>query len=189
MNQTDTDLTPVAADDSYQTEMETVLAGNVMSNDDPGDGPAAVESHSLAANGSLALVNGDGSFTYTPASGFEGEDSFTYRLVDQDGDLSNTATVTISVTAEEPPPPPGGSPLLTATPYKDKGVQHVLLEWQGFAGTSVAISRDEDPLGGASVPNTGSYDDDIGAKGGGVTYFYEVCEIASSVCASATASF
>jgi len=48
------------------------------------------------AHGTLTL-NPDGSFTYTPAENFCGEDSFTYKAYD--GALySNVATVTIHVT-------------------------------------------------------------------------------------------
>ncbi len=53
------------------------------------------------AHGTLALA-ADGSFTYTPASGFVGQDSFTYKA--NDGSLdSNVATVTISVLDTKPP--------------------------------------------------------------------------------------
>ena len=188
---TDTDQTPSATNDSYQTEVGVAVGGNVMDNDDPGDGPAAIESHSQPTNGSLSLA-ADGVFTYTPDPGFEGDDSFTYRLIDQDGDLSNTATVSISVTSGEPPPPPPPppeDPTLTATPFKNKGVQHVQLDWLNFTGANVTVSRDGSPLDASPVPNSGSYVDNIGAKGGGVTYTYQVCETASAVCASASATF
>jgi hypothetical protein len=185
---TDTNQTPSALDDSFQTEVGVEVAGNVMDNDDPGDGPATIESHSQPTSGGLSLA-AEGAFTYMPNPGFEGEDGFTYRLVDQDGDLSNTATVTLSVTSAEPPPPPPEEPSLTAMPFKDKGIQHVQLDWQNLAGASVAISRDGNPLKASPVPNTGSQVDNIGVKGGGVTYSYQVCETAGSVCASATASF
>src|SRR5439155_319271 len=47
------------------------------------------------AHGSVAL-NANGSFTYTPAAGYTGADSFTYKA--NDGQLdSNVATVTITV--------------------------------------------------------------------------------------------
>ncbi|MGC9084482.1 MAG: Ig-like domain-containing protein, partial [Anaerolineae bacterium] len=47
-------------------------------------------------NGSVTL-NQDGSFTYTPNPNFCGQDSFVYRLCDQDGDCDQ-ATVTVTVT-------------------------------------------------------------------------------------------
>lgn len=49
------------------------------------------------ANGQLTL-NGDGSFTYTPASGYTGGDAFTYEAADPAGDYA-TATVTLAVAA------------------------------------------------------------------------------------------
>jgi hypothetical protein len=44
----------------------------------------------------LAVVNADNTVTYTPAAGFTGVDSFTYRI-NAGGLLSNNATVTITV--------------------------------------------------------------------------------------------
>ena len=55
----------------------------------------------------------DGSFTYTPAANFSGTDSFTYQASDGSSLPSNTATVTINVTAVNDAPTvsvaPGGS--------------------------------------------------------------------------------
>jgi VCBS repeat-containing protein len=45
-----------------------------------------------------ATVNPNGSFTYTPTTGFIGTDSFTYTLTDNLGFTSAPATVSISVT-------------------------------------------------------------------------------------------
>ena len=90
---------PVAVADAYTTTQDTAVsisAPGVLANDSDGDG------HSLTAvldsdvaNGTLNL-NADGSFTYTPSSGFEGDDMFTYHA--NDGlDDSNVVTVTIAV--------------------------------------------------------------------------------------------
>ena len=48
------------------------------------------------ANGTV-VNNGDGTVTYTPNTGFSGEDSFEYTVKDNDGALSNIAKVTITV--------------------------------------------------------------------------------------------
>ena len=61
----------------------TLASGNVFS---------AV---TLPQHGSV-VVNADGTFTYTPGAGFVGQDSFTYRITDANGDVS-TATVTVTV--------------------------------------------------------------------------------------------
>ena len=47
-------------------------------------------------NGS-AVNNGDGTITYTPNTGFVGEDHFEYTVSDNDGAVSNVATVTITI--------------------------------------------------------------------------------------------
>ena len=52
-------------------------------------------------HGSLTQFLSNGTFTYVPAAGFVGTDTFTYKV--NDGDLdSNTATVTIAVTDHAP---------------------------------------------------------------------------------------
>jgi VCBS repeat-containing protein len=91
---------PVAADDTYATAEDSVLtvaAPGVKANDTDSDGDAfTVRVIGQPAHGSVAL-NGDGSFTYTPAADFHGTDTFTYRANDIVAD-SNLATVTITVT-------------------------------------------------------------------------------------------
>ena len=102
--------------------------------------------------------------------------------------FSNAATVNISVSGAEPPPPPPGDLLVTTTPYKIKGVQHVDLTWENFAGPTVTITRDTTLVTDDPTANDGEYMDNIGAKGGG-SYIYEVCETGTSNCASAAANF
>ncbi len=94
---------PVAQNDSYQTTQDstlTVTAPGVLSNDSSngnGNGIMTAAAFAPPVHGSLSL-NTDGSFTYTPTSGFSGVDTFTYQA-SAGGLPSNTATVTIKVTA------------------------------------------------------------------------------------------
>jgi VCBS repeat-containing protein len=93
--------TPVAANDTYTTNEDTALnidAPGVLSNDSDSDGDTLnTVKMSDPSHGTLTL-NSNGSLTYTPASGYSGVDSFTYRA--SDGQVnSNTATVTITVNA------------------------------------------------------------------------------------------
>jgi hypothetical protein len=94
------DDAPVAANDSYSTLLNTTLtvaAPGVLSNDGYLNGPMLTAALvSGTANGTLTL-DADGSFTYTPNTGFTGLDSFTYRATDGLAP-SNPATVTILVT-------------------------------------------------------------------------------------------
>jgi VCBS repeat-containing protein len=92
-------LPPIAFGDQYEVARGatlTISAPGVLDNDQDGDGnglAAVVESQ--PAHGALALGS-DGAFTYTPAIGFTGVDSFTYRVTDST-DQSGPATVTITV--------------------------------------------------------------------------------------------
>ena len=93
------DNTPVAVDDSFTIDQDTVLNADISTNDSGlEDTPVTYSVDSAATNGA-AVVNADGSVTYTPNGGYSGSDSFTYTVVDADGD-SATAKVTIDVIAD-----------------------------------------------------------------------------------------
>ena len=87
---------PVANNDTYTIPEDTQLNDDVTSNDQNlFDLSISVTLVSNVNNGSLAL-NTDGTFTYTPNSEYFGEDNFTYRLTDGNGDVV-TASVSITV--------------------------------------------------------------------------------------------
>jgi VCBS repeat-containing protein len=95
---------PVARDDSYTTDEDTPLlvpAPGVLGNDYDVDGDSAHRCLGLGPRPRHPHPqHPDGSFTYTPAENFCGEDSFTYKAYD--GELySNVATVTIHVDLRE----------------------------------------------------------------------------------------
>ncbi|HEY6169749.1 MAG TPA: Ig-like domain-containing protein, partial [Verrucomicrobiae bacterium] len=97
---------PVAVADAYTTAEDallTVAAPGVLANDTDVDGnPLAAALVSNPAHGTVTL-NGNGSFTYQPATNFNGTDSFTYRANDGIAD-SAPATVAITVTPVNDPP-------------------------------------------------------------------------------------
>ncbi len=90
-----------AVDDSYTTDEDAPVSGNVLGNDSYPDGLGSVNVVSGPGNGTLTL-NPDGSFIYTPAPNFHGTDTFIYRLCDSDGDCDQ-ATVTITVRGVDDP--------------------------------------------------------------------------------------
>ncbi len=93
---------PVANDDSFSTPEDTAATGNVLTNDtSPSGNPLTAVDQTLPTHGNLVL-NSDGSFTYTPTTGYVGSDSFTY-LANDGIHNSNVATVSITVTAVTPP--------------------------------------------------------------------------------------
>ncbi len=97
---------PVAVDDYYYALLDTprsVSAPGVLRNDtDANSDTLTAVLDSAPANGTLSLASG-GSFVFTPTTGFEGVTSFTYHA-DDTWDVSNVATVLITVTAGNVPP-------------------------------------------------------------------------------------
>ena len=98
-------IPPTAVPDTYSTLWRNSLIVNaatgVLSNDSDADDDT-LEAVLVADvfHGTLSLAS-DGSFTYTPASGYVTSDSFTYHAYDGE-DYSNTVTVTINYTNTDP---------------------------------------------------------------------------------------
>ncbi|MFD1094393.1 Ig-like domain-containing protein [Salegentibacter chungangensis] len=92
---------PVANDDAVVISVGTdqVVIDDVLNNDEAIDG-AVIASVNADGNGTAEL-NADGTITYKPASGFEGKDSFTYSLCDDDA-TSTCVTGTVTVTIVDP---------------------------------------------------------------------------------------
>ncbi len=90
---------PVADDDAYNTPMGTLLNGaTVLTGDTDADSDplTAIQVTGPSHAASFSFYS-DGTFAYTPANGFSGDDTFTYKANDGTAD-SNVATVTITVT-------------------------------------------------------------------------------------------
>ena len=88
-----TPVLPVAADDRTTTPIDTPVAVNVLANDTP-NGATAPNVVTNPTNGTT-VVNPDDTIEYRPHTGFEGIDTFVYKLCNTDGCAS--ATVTIEV--------------------------------------------------------------------------------------------
>jgi len=174
---------PVANNDSYATNQNTALtqaAPGVLSNDTDPEGTtltAAVVAN--PSHGTLTL-NANGSFTYTPTTGYTGTDSFTYRA--SDGSLtSNIATVTITINGsgsvlfsddftreagQEPEPFTWIVPT-TASPYPNMGTFDTnggtlnsgvaTTGNYGFAYTDAILITDHSVEANIRFPQTGTY--------------------------------
>lgn len=95
---------PVAAADSFNTTVDTpllVAAPGLLANDsDAQNDTLTAVINAAPAHGSVT-INPTGGFTYSPAAGYTGPDSFTYHA--SDGNLdSNIASVSINVTPATP---------------------------------------------------------------------------------------
>ncbi|RYG92158.1 tandem-95 repeat protein [Loktanella sp. IMCC34160] len=89
---------PVAIDDIANTGLTNPVTIDVLANDsDPEGDPLTVVSATLAdpTQGSV-VINADGTITYTPAAGVEGEVIINYTIEDPSGN-SDSATVTVMV--------------------------------------------------------------------------------------------
>ena len=105
-------VTPIAFDDGYSLEGNTPITisapSGLLANDIDPDASTPLSNTGLtiaaASQGTHATAHGsvnigsDGSFTYTPNTGFEGTDTFTYTVHDAQGlDSDTTGTVTMTV--------------------------------------------------------------------------------------------
>jgi Ca2+-binding RTX toxin-like protein len=114
---------PIAHDDSFTLRQDGTLVAfdaqgsatadpndnGVLANDNEPDGDSMTAFIvSGTSHGSLSF-NADGTFVYTPGTGFFGTDSFVYQILDPYGAVSNFGTVTITVD----PAPPGSVYLIS----------------------------------------------------------------------------
>ena len=88
---------PVAANDTISATEDTVFNGTLPAATDA-DGDAVTYSLDTDAANGIAVVNADGSFSYTPDLNANGPDSFTYTVSDVNGGV-NTYTVMVNVGA------------------------------------------------------------------------------------------
>ena len=96
---------PVAQNDSYSTPhgqvLTTTTTNGVLANDSDPDGDSITASLVSGVQHGTLTFNTNGTFTYTPAAGFIGTDTFTYK--DTDGtEWSTVATAIIAVVENAP---------------------------------------------------------------------------------------
>jgi gliding motility-associated-like protein len=95
---------PIAQNDTVSTPFETPINIDVLNNDNDPDGDPITavilldDVSVVGANISYDVATQQ--FTYTPASGFAGTDSFSYEITDATGLMSDTAWVYITIEAE-----------------------------------------------------------------------------------------
>jgi VCBS repeat-containing protein len=88
---------PVAQNDSAATTAGSSVIIRVLDNDSDPDGDSLSVASLSGVNGN-AVINGDGTISFTPASGFSGSETFSYTISDGQG-ASASANVTVSVSA------------------------------------------------------------------------------------------
>ncbi len=99
---------PTATDDTLSTNEDVAIIYNVTSNDtdvngvNPGINPSTVTliGTLTSSSGTWSItdsINNPGSITFTPAADFSGTATIQYSVRDLDGNLSNTATITLTI--------------------------------------------------------------------------------------------
>jgi hypothetical protein len=101
VNSTGTPVAPVAVNDAASTNQGQSKAISVLTNDTDANGDATINHASVvivsAPTNGTASVSTTGVVTYTPNSGFTGNDSLSYTVKDNTNLVSNAAKVSISV--------------------------------------------------------------------------------------------
>jgi VCBS repeat-containing protein len=87
---------PISSNGSGSTSEDTPLTSSLPAASDVDDGDSVTYSLGAQASHGTAVVNADGTFTYTPTGDYNGSDSFTFSVSDGHGG-SNTYTYTITV--------------------------------------------------------------------------------------------
>lgn len=90
---------PTAADDTALTYLNTPVVIPVLANDADADGALSAASIIIVqqpTHGSVSINTDTGAVLYTPFFDYLGQDNFTYRVLDNDGDTSNVASVSLN---------------------------------------------------------------------------------------------
>ncbi|NQW01590.1 MAG: tandem-95 repeat protein, partial [Rhodospirillales bacterium] len=120
---------------SVDAQEDTLLRGQILAEDADGDAISyALGTGGAAANGSV-VINGDGSYTYTPNANFNGSDSFTVEITANGDTVSQVITVDVAAANDAPE-------ILGATGGISGSLQ--------FDGVDDFVNTGEDPLAGVT---------------------------------------
>lgn len=91
--------TPTASNGAVSTNENTAVSGT-LSASESGGAALSFAIVTQPAHGSVTITNtATGAFTYTPTTGYSGSDSFTFNATDASGNVSNTATESVTIKA------------------------------------------------------------------------------------------
>ena len=93
---------PVAVEDTITTDEDIPVVIDVLTNDTDVNGDELSVTAVGAATNGEAVINEDGTVTYTPTTGFSGEDTFTYTVSDGEAETTGTVAVTVNNVNEAP---------------------------------------------------------------------------------------
>ncbi|PIE65338.1 MAG: hypothetical protein CSA24_02780, partial [Deltaproteobacteria bacterium] len=172
---------PEANDDQANAAPDSPVTIAVLDNDtDPDGDPLVIQAVQQPEHGTVT-INDDGTLTYTPDSGYEGPDSFTYTVCDAQG-ACDTATVEIEV--GDPNAAPVGVDDVAETSQDQAVTVNVLSNDSDPDGDALTVSdtlADEPTHGTVTIDDAGmiTYTPDPGFVGEDV-FTYEVCDAAGA---------
>ena len=152
---------PVASDGSATTSEDTVLNSSLPAATDGESNPISYAKVSDPSHGQLT-VSGNGSYTYTPASNYNGDDSFGFSVSDGKGG-SNTYTMNLTVTSVNDAPTGSVTVSGTARIFQTLSAVSTLADVEGLGPLSYQWLKNgnviDDATGSSYTLTTG----DIGA--------------------------
>jgi VCBS repeat-containing protein len=150
-----TNTSPIASNDYYSVSHDralTVIAGGVLENDSDPDGDSLSTIPQDGVQHGTLTLNADGSFTYTPMSGYVGSDQFTYRA--SDGVDGQVATVSIEVVNAVPQSADDVFGVLQNQALSASASEGVLANDSDFDGDSMTVSLVDDVSHGSLTLNS-----------------------------------
>ncbi|WP_395764098.1 retention module-containing protein [Stutzerimonas balearica] len=151
------DNAPQAVNDSLQAVEDTpvtFLAEQLLGNDSDLDGNDLTIASVTSGAGGTAVLNADGSVTFTPNANFNGTADFSYTVSDGT-QISAPATVTVEVSAVNDAPVAGAS---LGQGIEDSGVvEGQLVASDVDAGDSLTFGLDGTAPAGFTLANDGSW--------------------------------
>lgn len=185
---------PVAIGDKFATTQEQPVSGNVILNDkDPDAGQTITASVIQQPTNGILTFNPNGTFTYTPTTGFTGDDFFLYRVCDNGTPvLCDTARVDLNVYPANAGaiPPTANDDLFFRAPT-GTATGNIIANDKDNSNTGLDITTTpvSGPSNGTVVINsdgTFTYTPNAGYTGGD-SFRYQVCDRQNpKQCATAT---
>ncbi|MDW5416093.1 retention module-containing protein, partial [Iodobacter sp. CM08] len=142
---------PVGTNQSITTPEDTPITGKLIASDKDGD-TLTFAPKDQPTHGSV-VVNPDGSYVYTPATDYNGKDSFTVTVNDGKG---GTATIVVDITVDPVNDAPVGTNQSITTP-EDTPITGKLIASDKDGDTLTFAPKDQPTHGSVVVNPDGSY--------------------------------
>ena len=179
---------PTAVNDTIPVTEDVLATGNVLTNDTDPEGNALTASLVAAPVNGTAVLNADGSFTYTPNANFSGIDSLIYQACDNGSpSICDTATAIFNISAANDAPIAINDTINIIEDVPATG--NVLTNDSDPEGNALTASLVTAPVNGTVVLNAdGSFTYTPNVNYSGIdSLIYKICD--NTLCDTATVIF